>query len=49
MFRGAVQKMQKAGKATKGQRTEVWAALASAIIGVVMGAVGTKQAIQSIL
>lgn len=49
MFRGAVQKMQKAGKATKGQRTEVWAALVSAMIGVVMGAVGTKQAIQSIL
>ena len=47
MFRGAVRK-KKSGS-SKSQQREVKVALASAILGVIMGAMGATKAVQSVL
>jgi len=46
MFRGAIKKLP---NPTKTQKREVKLALASAMLGLVMGVVGAVKAVQSIL
>ena len=47
MFRGAVKKM--GDKASNGLKKEVKVALANAVLGVVMGGIGARMAVKSLL
>ncbi len=47
MFRGAVKKM--GNKASNGLKREVKVALANAILGIIMGGIGAKMAVKSLL
>jgi len=49
MFRGAVNKMSDDSPNKKQLKREVWFALSSGLLGLVMGAIGAKMAVQSVI